>query len=406
MMWDLGGRHTQAPVVAMPVPSTSQPHHHRRTSSAPRVPDPAWTASRVSTPAPVIIPIPSSSRPVVSLGGGGGHSYEDTSRGFLHPSHQPRQAHRDHNSHRRHSHSHSHSHSSHRQDQHHAQPAPAAPHALVHRPFPAAPHWMYSKCTGRRRALCIGINYHGQSHELRGCINDAKHIFSFLVRHAGYKREDIVVLSDDSPYARSQPTRSNMLDAMRWLVKDAKPHDALFFHYSGHGGQVRDKDGDEADESDETIYPVDYQRVGPILDDEMHDVMVKPLPPGCRLTSFPPSAASHHHHTNTHLTQQYDHHGRLKRQQITDKWRNRKASPADVISISGCRDDQTSVDTFAHGEAVGAASHAFIKAVEDHPRQSYQELLRNLRTLLCEKYTQKPQLGSSHPFDTSLKFIM
>ncbi|KAJ7721876.1 hypothetical protein B0H16DRAFT_1738012 [Mycena metata] len=58
------------------------------------------------------------------------------------------------------------------------------PHAVM----PAVhPKFMYSKCTGRRRALCIGINYRGQSHELRGCVNDAKHIFSFLVRYAGYR---------------------------------------------------------------------------------------------------------------------------------------------------------------------------------------------------------------------------
>ncbi|KAG0698970.1 peptidase C14, caspase domain-containing protein [Suillus ampliporus] len=71
---------------------------------------------------------------------------------------------------------------------------------------------------------------------------------------------------------------------MRWLVKDAQPHDALFFHYSGHGGQVPDKDGDEVDRFDEVIYPVDYKKAGIIVDDEMHRIMVKSLPTGCRLT--------------------------------------------------------------------------------------------------------------------------
>ncbi|KAJ7794517.1 peptidase C14, caspase domain-containing protein, partial [Mycena olivaceomarginata] len=109
----------------------------------------------------------------------------------------------------------------------------------------------YSKCTGRRRALCIGINYHGQAHELHGCINDAKHVFSFLVRRAGYKAEDIVVLTDDCPHARGQPTQKNILDAMEWLVANARPHDMLFFHYSGHGGQTRDLEGDKVDGYDE-----------------------------------------------------------------------------------------------------------------------------------------------------------
>jgi hypothetical protein len=31
----------------------------------------------------------------------------------------------------------------------------------------------YSNCSGRRKALLIGINYRGQRSELRGCVNDA-----------------------------------------------------------------------------------------------------------------------------------------------------------------------------------------------------------------------------------------
>lgn len=42
--------------------------------------------------------------------------------------------------------------------------------------------------------------------------------------------------------------------AMQWLVKDAQPNDSLFFHYSGHGGQTKDLDGDEADGYDEGTF--------------------------------------------------------------------------------------------------------------------------------------------------------
>lgn len=34
---------------------------------------------------------------------------------------------------------------------------------------------------------------------------------------------------------------------MHWLVRGAQPGDALFFHYSGHGGQAKATQGDEAD---------------------------------------------------------------------------------------------------------------------------------------------------------------
>lgn len=60
----------------------------------------------------------------------------------------------------------------------------------------------------------------------------------------------------------------------------------FFFHYSGHGGQAKDEDGDEDDGHDETIYPVDHEEAGVIVDDEMHAILVHPLPAGCRLTAI------------------------------------------------------------------------------------------------------------------------
>lgn len=59
----------------------------------------------------------------------------------------------------------------------------------------------------------------------------------------------MVILTDDQHNPISQPTKANILKAMHWLVKDARPGDALFFHYSGHGGQTEDHDGDEGDGS-------------------------------------------------------------------------------------------------------------------------------------------------------------
>lgn len=38
--------------------------------------------------------------------------------------------------------------------------------------------------------------------------------------------------------------------------------------------------------ADETIYPVDFKTAGQMTDDEMHDLMVRPLPQGCRLTAI------------------------------------------------------------------------------------------------------------------------
>lgn len=93
--------------------------------------------------------------------------------------------------------------------------------------------FQYSNCTGKRKALLIGINYFGQKGQLRGCINDVKNMSNYLMEAFGYKREDMVTLTDDQQNPMSQPTKQNILRAMHWLVKDAQPNDSLFFHYSG-----------------------------------------------------------------------------------------------------------------------------------------------------------------------------
>ncbi|KAI0339184.1 hypothetical protein BDW22DRAFT_1361639 [Trametopsis cervina] len=283
------------------------------------------------------------------------------------------------------------------------------PNKLTHQTKPHADNhthshvWGYSKCTGRKKALCIGINYFGQQQELHGCINDAKNVRNFLIRHWGYKADDIVLLTDDSSNSRSTPTRVNILDAMRWLVKDAHQHDSLFFHYSGHGAQVRDRDGDEKDGLDEVILPVDYVRAGYIVDDMMHEIMVHPLPLGCRLTALFDSC-----HSGSALDLPYLYHsdGRRKGSQVSDRFYEKRSTPADVVSFSGCKDNQTSADTYEAGVAVGAMSYAFMRCLKENPNQTYQELLRSIRKILHDKYDQKPQLSTSHRIDTTLQFIL
>ncbi|KAL7932429.1 hypothetical protein V8C35DRAFT_323011 [Trichoderma chlorosporum] len=301
----------------------------------------------------------------------------------------------------------------------------------------------YSNCTGRRKALLIGINYFGQRGQLRGCINDVRNMTAYLVEQFGYKREDMVILTDDQQNPMSQPTKQNILRAMHWLVKDARPNDSLFFHYSGHGGQTKDLDGDELDGYDEVIYPVDFRQHGHITDDEMHRIMVSPLQAGVRLTAIFDSC---HSGTALDLPYIYSTQGILKEPNLAkeagqgllgvissysqgdlggvanniigffkkattgEEAHNRalatKTSPADVVMWSGSKDDQTSADANIASQATGAMSWAFVTALRKNPQQSYVQLLNSIRDELATKYTQKPQLSCSHPLNTNLLFVM
>ncbi|KAH8167640.1 hypothetical protein CIB48_g559 [Xylaria polymorpha] len=312
-------------------------------------------------------------------------------------------------------------------------PPPAGPQHFGH----GAPQnyaFRYSNCSGRRKALLVGINYFGQRGQLRGCINDVRNMSSYLAEHFGYKREDMVILTDDQQNPMSQPTKQNLLRAMHWLVKDARPNDSLFFHYSGHGGQTKDLDGDEEDGYDEVIYPVDFRQVGHITDDEMHRIMVRPLQAGVRLTAIFDSC---HSGTALDLPYIYSTQGILKEPNLAkeagqgllgvissysqgdlggvannimgffkkasggEDAHNRalatKTSAADVIMLSGSKDDQTSADATIASQATGAMSWAFITALKKKPQQSYVQLLNSIRDELATRYTQKPQLSCSHP---------
>lgn len=259
----------------------------------------------------------------------------------------------------------------------------------------------------------------------------------------GYKAEDIVILTDDQRDMRSIPTKQNIIRAMQWLVEGARPNDSLVFHFSGHGGLEKNLDGTEESGYDSCIYPVDFQAAGSIIDDVIHNLLVRPLPVGARLTAFFDSC---HSGTAMDLPFVYSTKGVIKEPNmlkdvgmsgmgaIMDYARGdiggmissassifsrvtrgggdrqqeiaRNFSPADVIMLSGSKDTQTSADTTEFGMATGAMSYAFMSVMGSNKNQSYISLLNNMRSALRGKYSQKPQLSSSHPIDVNLRFIM
>ncbi|KAF2758227.1 hypothetical protein EJ05DRAFT_381412 [Pseudovirgaria hyperparasitica] len=329
------------------------------------------------------------------------------------------------------------------QGNHNAPPPPPQQEQAFGHGAPSNYHFRYSACNGRRKALLIGINYFNQRGQLRGCINDVKNMSNYLNGFFRYKREDMVILTDDQQNPMSQPTKQNILRAMHWLVKDARPDDSLFFHYSGHGGQTKDLDGDEEDGYDEVIYPVDFRTAGHIVDDEMHRIMVQPLQAGVRLTAIFDSC---HSGSALDLPYIYSTQGVLKEPNLAkeagagllgivgayarkdiggmfstgagllkklttgddvfQKNMRTKTSPADVIMWSGSKDDQTSADATIASQATGAMSYAFISALKKNPNQSYVQLLNSIRDELEGKYSQKPQLSCSHPLNTDILYVM
>jgi Caspase domain. len=309
------------------------------------------------------------------------------------------------------------------------------------------PNFTLSNCSGGKKALFIGINYFGTQAELKGCINDVKNVSALVCQRFGFN--NCTYLTDDQQDASKKPTYDNIINGMRWLVEGAQPGDSLFFHYSGHGGTAKDSETDEIDGFDETILPLDYSSKGQIVDDVIYENLVKPLPKGCRLTAVFDSC---HSGTVMDLPYTYQCDGKVEviendvRKEIfkkaisvvgslitgdtgaiakalmsifdgsltsTSSNTNQQAviekrkHDADVIQFSGCRDNQTSADASINNVATGAMSYALITVLNQNQNISYSQLLTQIRKIMTEKrFSQIPQLSSSHPMDMNSQFTM
>jgi hypothetical protein len=129
---------------------------------------------------------------------------------------------------------------------------------------------------GTRRALLIGINDYQAFPNLRGALNDVELLGGVLESRFGFAPEHVRRLTD------AQATRAGILAALAALAREAGPEDVVYVHYSGHGSQVEDVDGDEgADGMDETLVPHDGRTEGvpDITDDELAAALAS-LPAG------------------------------------------------------------------------------------------------------------------------------
>lgn len=255
-----------------------------------------------------------------------------------------------------------------------------------------------------KRALVIGINYHGSSSALSGCVNDALNIRRRLIKQYEWQKEDIVVLRDDrSDRPSEQPTSERILYELEELIKSNC--DTLVFHYSGHGGQTRDRNDDEDDGYDETLCPSDYDIHGPIVDDDIYDLLCLLSPPQTLYMIFDCC----HSGSSADLPWTLDINDLRSTSKFKCKKSTRRSVEAEwphkdsiingcVVAISGCRDNQTSADTWEDRQAQGALTWALLKSLKDGKTECHA-LLNRVHEYLSHGYNQKPQMSFSECID-------
>ena len=259
-----------------------------------------------------------------------------------------------------------------------------------------------------KRALLVGVNdytYLPAEGDLRGCVNDVTMAKELLVSKFGFLPENVKVLVD------GEATENNVLQAIQdWLVTPGSPDDVAYFHFSGHGSQAQDFNGDEDDGRDEVICPSDFQpgNWSSIITDDQLKVALGKVP--ARTITVVLDAC--HSGTGTRDLS-------LSRPRFavfdTSRSQTRGLSLAKPVkkgnkgagsggagrgdqrqvTISGCRPEQTSADAWIRdGFYAGALTYYLVENMKKAPSDmSYGELMeRVVRDVLARNFSQVPQV--------------
>ncbi|HSL91178.1 MAG TPA: caspase family protein [Candidatus Limnocylindrales bacterium] len=281
-----------------------------------------------------------------------------------------------------------------------------------------------------RKAFLVGINrYPDPRNNLKGCVNDVLLMAKTLREQYGFAGPtDIKLLTDE------RATTANIRNGLEGLVASASPGDSFVFHYSGHGAQVRDVDGDELSDSlDEILCPYDLDWNHPFTDDDLAEIC-RDLPKGTLLTvildcchsgtglrnflrpdlpiryKFLPAPVEVRHRSERRIE------NRGIDRSVTMIGPD-KALPVrrfgisltktNAVLIAGCRSDQTSADAWIDGDYHGALTYYLWRSLRElNWKGTYRKLIFETGAALADhNFDQVPQLEGPARLISSTVFI-
>ncbi|MDP1621230.1 MAG: caspase family protein [Bacteroidales bacterium] len=131
---------------------------------------------------------------------------------------------------------------------------------------------------GDKRALIVAIGSYpaNSGWNKLSSANDAK-LMRTILQQQGFEDKNIAILADE------RATKANILKSLENLITKSNKSDVVVFHFSGHGQQIVDKNGDELDEYDEALIPLDarktettqYKGTKHLIDDELNGFLYR-----------------------------------------------------------------------------------------------------------------------------------
>lgn len=237
-----------------------------------------------------------------------------------------------------------------------------------------------------KRAILFGLNYPNTNNALQGCVEDVKAVKKYLISRCNFTEADVQLCADTDPALAQTCTRAGIIQKLQQLATDSysRKLDGVYFHYSGHGTSTSDFNGSEVDQDDEAVFCTDSR----LLTDDIVGEILRKFNPATQVVLCFDSC---HSGSMCDLAFNYDTNGNCTNtHELT-------CAPR-VLSLSGCRDEETSAESFDNGMWRGAMSVALLKAL-DVPagtEMSWLQLLGKMSKFLKESsFTQQPQLCTS-----------
>jgi hypothetical protein len=252
--------------------------------------------------------------------------------------------------------------------------------------------------TGLVRAALVGINYDNTPYALAGCINDVIDTQALLQKLYPSCKE-YRLLTDATPM---KPTRANILSTIDWLVSGLKSGQNVYFHFSGHGGLIRDTNGDEVSGYDSCLYPCNNGNLETISDDELRSLLAARVPVGSKAFVVLDCC-----HSGTAVDLRYKWEAPTATSLGYSEDKRYAALPGNVVFLSGCRDSQTAADTAdGKGRPCGALTMALRSTWQAYGVGiKMKHMLWDVRKYLRDRgYTQVPQLSTGSKIDPNQLF--
>jgi metacaspase-1 len=229
------------------------------------------------------------------------------------------------------------------------------------------------------------------------CAPDVAAIRELLIRRFDFTDDEITVL--DAP---EQTTRAGIVSAFReQLIAAAKPGDLIYFHYSGHGSELPDQDGDELDGLDECLVPSDYvsrqDGSGNLRDDTLAGLLEELAATGASnvTLSFDCCFSGTATRAGRTLLRGRGWEGPAAVRGAEEDATTAPVDAGDFVVLSATSQGQTAGEYVDDaGRSMGLFSHALIRAAAELGSEAtYRDLYESLAGFMArETRTQTPQL--------------